>query len=84
MKTVSVSVQNRKTTLTAVFDVYAHSEMTNALRNELVRENGITNVCALYSDNWEDEDDAARIEKLAAVQAGLENQRAFLVRKSLK
>ena len=83
MKTVSVSFQNRKTTLTAVFDVYAHSEMTNALRNELVRENGITSTCTLFRDDWED-DDAARIEKLAAVQAGLENQRAFLVRKSLK
>ena len=83
MKTVSVSFQNRKTTLTAVFDVYAHSEMTNDLRNELVRENGITNTCSLFRDDWED-DDTARIEKLAAVQAGLENQRAFLVRKSLK
>lgn len=84
MKNVSVSFQNRKTTVVANFDVYARSEMTNDLRNELVRSNGITNIASLYSDDWEDEDSPARIEKEAARLAGMENQQVFLVRKSLK
>lgn len=84
MKTVSVSFKNRPTqTVTATFDVYAASELSREERNALVAQYRITSCCSLNCEDWQDED-TARIEKEAARMAGLDGQRAFLVRTSLK
>ena len=83
MKTVSVSFQNRKTTLTAVFDVYARTELSRPESSALITANsGLTTL--LLAEDWDDEDSPARVEKQAARLAGLENKDVFLVRKSLK
>ena len=84
MKSVSVSFKNRNQTLTAEFDVYAFNELTRSERSAIIAQWGGKNITILGNEEWEDEDSPARIEKQAAILAGLENRVAFLVRKSLK
>ena len=83
MKTVTVTFESRKKTVTAVFDIYARNELGSAESNALILANsGLTTL--LLAEDWEDDDSPARVEKNAARQAGLANKPAFLVRKSLQ
>lgn len=82
MKTVAVSFESRKKTVTAVFDVYARTELSRPESSALIMANsGLTTL--LLAEDWDD-DSPARVEKQAAREAGLENKPAFLVRKSLQ
>ena len=84
MKSVSVSFKNRNQTLTAEFDVYAFSELPRDERSALITRWGGKNLSILGKVVWEDVDSPARIEKEAAVMAGLKDRVTFIVRKSLK
>lgn len=83
MKTVAVTFESRKKTVTAVFDVYARTELSRPESSALIAANsGLTTL--LLAEDWDDDDSPARVEKQAASLAGLENKPAFLVRKSLQ